>query len=114
MTEEHIVCLQPCTGQHTDPGHAGLLCSEAADDAAAMQWYHKFHLQLQPLLLHLLLSILQLLSQQLHCSFPCRGCFLKKSDLKVLSIGLAVGLLQLCLCSLQGVLQLVVVCLLVL
>lgn len=64
--------------------------------------------------MHFLLSILQLLSQQLHSSFPRRGCFLKKSDLQVLSIGLAVGLLQLRLCGLEGVLQLVVACLLAL
>ena len=73
-----------------------------------------FHLQLKPLLLHLLLSVLQLHSQQLHSSFPCRGCFLKKSDLKVLSSGLAVGLLQLRLGGLKSVLQLVIACLLAL
>jgi len=72
------------------------------------------HLQLLPLALQLLLSVLQLLRQQLHGSFPRACSLLKQPDLQVLSIGQGSGLLQLSLCGLQCILQLVIMGLLVL
>jgi hypothetical protein len=72
------------------------------------------HLQLLPLALQPLLSVLQLLRQQLHGSFPRSCSLLKQPDLQVLGISQGSGLLQLSLCGLQCILQLVIVDLLVL
>lgn len=63
------------------------------------------HLQLLALLLEPVLSILQLLSQQLDSSFP-GGCrFLQQGHLQALGVVQGFGLLQICLSSLQAPLK---------
>ena len=99
--------------QQTPPGYASkqhLTTHVLQPDTGTVESY----LQFQALLLHLLLSVLQLLCQQPHSSFPSTSCFLKKSDLEVLSISQGTSFLQLGLGGLKSVLQMIVVGLLAL